>query len=148
MESHATSGGLGAWLFSQVRPRFQNALLVVYFGAVGIVFVFVMVLLDLALGERFRFSPRLAFNLLTLIAIPVGSIGVGALVSALLWTSDGRDTLKWLRLTLFGASSAFVLGLLAQLRQGPPIDPVFCTLFTLCGAGFLPLIRWLSLKGL
>ncbi|HEX4970183.1 MAG TPA: hypothetical protein VFV69_03945 [Steroidobacteraceae bacterium] len=148
MEPHATSGGFGAWLSSQVRPRFQNALLVVYFGAVGIVFVLVTMLLDLVLGERFRWSPRLALNLLTVIAIPVGSIGVGALVSALLWTSDGLDTLKWLRLTLFGATSAFVLGLLAQLRQGPPIDPVFCTLFTLFGAVVLPLIRWLSLKGL
>lgn len=44
--------------------------------------------------------------------------GVGALVSALLWTSDNKDTVRWLRLTL------------------------------LLGAGGLPLTRWLSLKGL
>lgn len=133
-----------AWLLSQVRPRFHNALLVVYAGAACCALILVWALVRLAFGR----GVWLSLELLTVMALPLGSVGVGALVSALLWTSNDNDTRKWVRLTLFGGTSAFVFGLLVQLRVGPPIDPVFCVIATLLGAVGFPLIRWLSLKGL
>lgn len=131
-----------AWLSSQVGPRFRNALWVVYAGAICCALILVWALVRLAFGRRIW----LGLEVLTLMTLPLASAGVGALVSALLWTSDNKDTLRWLRLTLFGGTSAFVFGLLVQLRRGPPIDPLFCVIATLLGAIGLPLIRWLSLK--
>lgn len=131
-------------LSSQVGPRFQNALWVVYAAAACCALILVWALARLAVGRRVWFD----LELVSVMALPVASAGVGALVSALLWTSDGNDKLKWLRLTLFGGTSALVLALLVQLRRGPPIDPVFCVIATLLGAVGLPLVRWLASKGL
>lgn len=133
-------GGLLWWPFSRVRPQLRCALWVLYVGAFALVVGLLQVFIKNALGSRTGIDLQLLGHF-------IGSAGFGALGSAFVWSSKGRVALMWLRVTLFGAISGFMFGMIVELRHGPPVDVIDYSLSTIGAAVLFPLIRWLALKG-
>jgi hypothetical protein len=125
------------WPFGRVRPQLRSALWVLYVGAFA---ALVVLMRERLFGDRSGIDFKLLGHF-------IGSAGLGALTSALIWGPEDGIALGWLRVVVFGAVSGLVFGLIVQLQHGPPIDAIDYSISAIIAAVIFPLVRWAALKG-
>lgn len=128
-------GALTWWPFGRIRTGFHSALWVLYCGG----FALIAVLIKFVVTGRGLLELHVVGDF-------VAAFGFGALLSSMVLAGDGAAR-AWTRTALFGVIAGIVLGSIAELRHGPPVDAVDIFGYALTVGVICPLLRWLAVKG-